>query len=389
MSNDEPIDSIAELAALDPPLAMSSADLDESDVEAVVAVLRSGRLALGPWAERFEAAMAEYAGVRHAVAVSSGTAALHVIVRALGLGPGDEVLVPSFTFVASVTPLLFEGIKPVFLDIEDRTFNLDPEELERRRTPRTRAVMVVDAFGHPAPWDELAAFADARGLRLIDDCCEALGAEHRGVRLGALGDAGAFAFYPNKQMTTGEGGIVVTDDDELAAVARSLRNQGRGAMGPWLSHERLGFNYRLDEMSAALGCSQLARLETFLERRAHVAELYRRRLEGLSFVRAPVVGPEVRMSWFVYVVLLDKGLEREPVMKAMEEQGVPTRAYFSPIHLQPFIRQQLETGPGDLPVTESVARRTIALPFHNRLGADQVDRVVSALESAVRSQTSA
>ncbi|MCB1054703.1 MAG: DegT/DnrJ/EryC1/StrS family aminotransferase [Acidobacteria bacterium] len=362
---------------------MASADLDASDVEAVLSVLRSGRLALGPMAERFEAAMAEYVGVRHAVAVSSGTAALHILVRALGLGPGDEVLVPSFTFVASVTPLLFEGVKPVFLDIEDRTFNLDPEELERKRTARTRAVMVVDAFGHPAAWDEISAFGHAHGLRLIDDCCEALGAEHRGVRLGSLGDAGAFAFYPNKQMTTGEGGMVVTDDDELAALARSLRNQGRGAMGLWLTHERLGFNYRLDEMSAALGTSQLARLETFLERRAHVAELYRRRLDGVSFVRPPVVGHEVRMSWFVYVVLLEEGLEREPIMESMAAQGVPTRAYFSPIHLQPFIRKDLGTAPGDLPVTEAVARRTIALPFHNRLGADQVDRVVSALERAV------
>ncbi|MDY7095459.1 MAG: DegT/DnrJ/EryC1/StrS family aminotransferase [Acidobacteriota bacterium] len=384
MSTDDQPQRGSQAAAAEPPLTMSAADLDESDVAAVMEVLRSGRLALGPWAERFEAVLAEYVGVRHGIAVSSGTAGLHVLVRALGLGPGDEVLVPSFTFVASVTPLLFEGVTPVFLEIEGETFNLDPEELERRRTPRTKAVMVVDAFGHPAPWDELQAFAGEHDLHLIDDCCEALGAEHRGTKLGALGEAGVFAFYPNKQMTTGEGGLIVTDDDELAAVARSLRNQGRSSMGQWLAHERLGYNYRLDEMSAALGCSQLARLEDFLRRRQRVADLYARRLDGLPFVRPPQVADHVRMSWFVYVVLLEPGLDRQPVMDAMAEQGVPTRAYFSPIHLQPFIRQSLDTAEGDLPVTEDLARRTIALPFHNRLQPEQVDRVVTALEQAVR-----
>jgi perosamine synthetase len=202
--------------------------------------------------------------------------------------------------------------------------------------------------------------------------------------LGALGEAGVFAFYPNKQMTTGEGGLIVTDDDDLADVARSLRNQGRSSMGQWLAHERLGYNYRLDEMSAALGCSQLARLEEFLRRRQGVADLYAQRLEGLPFVRPPQVQDHVRMSWFVYVVLLEPGLDRQPVMDAMAELGVPTRAYFSPIHLQPFIRQSLGTADGDLPVTEDLARRTIALPFHNRLQPEQVDRVVTALERAVR-----
>jgi perosamine synthetase len=361
---------------------MASADLDESDVQAVLEVVRSGRLALGPKTAEFERLMAEYVGVPHAIAVSSGTAALHLVVRALGLGPGDEVLVPSFTFAASVNAFLYEGATPAWLEIEPETFNLDPDDLRRKVTPRTRAIMAVDVFGHPADWGAIQAVAAEHGLRVIDDSCEALGAEYQGTKLGALGDAGAFAFYPNKQMTTGEGGIIVTRDDEIARVCRSLANQGRGEMGAWLEHERLGYNYRMDEMSAALGVSQLRRIEVFLERRARVASLYAERLHGLEWVRAPVVKPDVRMSWFVYVVTLAEGLDRDPVMRAMEEQGVPARGYFSPVHQQPYIRA-LATKPVSLPVTESVARRTIALPFHNHLTADEVDRVVTARERAV------
>src|SRR5205085_1829969 len=225
------------------------------DVDAVVAVMRSGRLALGPKIKEFEGAVADYVGTRHAIAVSSGTAALHLIVKALGITTGDEVLVPSFTFAASVNALLYEGATPVFVEIEGDTYNLDPADLERRITPRTKAVMAVDVFGHPADWDQLQRIADQHGLKLIDDSCEALGASYKGVKLGRFGEAAAFAFYPNKQITTGEGGIIVTDDDQMARLCRSLANQGRGEMGAWLEHDRLGYNYRIDEMSAALGAS--------------------------------------------------------------------------------------------------------------------------------------
>jgi perosamine synthetase len=362
---------------------MSSPDIDESDIDAVTAVVRSGRLALGPQTELLEARIAAYAGTRHAVAVSSGTAALHLAVRGLGLGSGDEVLVPSFTFAASVNVLLYEGVRPVFVDVEPDTYNLDPEDVERKVGPRTRAILAVDVFGHPAEWNALADVATRHRLRLIDDSCEALGAEYRGTRLGQFGDVAAFAFYPNKQITTGEGGVLVTDDDAIARLARSLRNQGRGEMGAWLEHERLGYNYRLDEMSAALGVSQLARLDAFLERRDGVARAYGARLSRLERVRAPVVRPHVRMSWFVYVVTLDAGLDRDPVMRAIERAGIPVRGYFPPVHLQPYIRELLGTGPGLLPVTEAIARRTIALPFHNRLPDDAVDRVVEALGAAL------
>ena len=359
---------------------MSAPDISEEDVQAVAEVVRSGRLALGPKTEEFERLVAEYVGVKHAVAVSSGTAALHLIVKALGIGPEDEVLVPSFTFVASVNVILYEGATPVFVDIEPDTYNLDPEDLERRITPRTKAIMVVDVFGHPAEWDEISRIAEKYGLKVIDDSCEALGAEYKGKKLGQFGDVAAFAFYPNKQMTTGEGGMIVTNDDHVAKLCRSLRNQGRGEMGSWLEHERLGYNYRMTEMSAALGVSQFRRVEELLAKRERVARMYTERLSELEWIRTPVVRPYVRMSWFVYVVTLAEGMHRDPVMKALAEEGIPTRGYFSPVHLQPYIRKRLGIKEGMLPVTESVARRTIALPFHGNMTEAEVDMVVEALK---------
>lgn len=364
-------------------ISMSAPDITEDDVQAVAEVVRSGRLALGPKTEEFERLIADYVGVKHAVAVSSGTAALHLVVKALGIGPGDEVLVPSFTFVASVNVILYEGATPIFVDIEPDTYNLDPEDLERKITPRTKAIMVVDVFGHPAEWDEITRIAEKHGLKIIDDSCEALGAEYKGRKLGQFGDAAAFAFYPNKQMTTGEGGVIVTNNPEIARLCRSLRNQGRGEMGAWLEHERLGYNYRMTEMSAALGISQLKRLETLLAKREQVARMYTGRLAGLDFLRPPVVRPYVRMSWFVYVVTLAEGFYRDSVMEAMAKEGIPTRGYFSPVHLQPCIRELLGTEEGMLPVTESVARRAIALPFHGNLTASEVDCVVETLARCV------
>ena len=363
---------------------MSSPDLSEEDIQAVVEVLRSGRLALGPKAEEFERLVGDYVGCKHAVAVNSGTGALHLIVRALGLGPGDEVLVPSFTFAASANAFLYEGCTPVFVDIEPETKNLDPGDLERKITPRSKAVMVVDVFGHPAEWDEILRVAQKHGLRVIDDSCEAIGAEYKNVKVGQFGDAAAFSFYPNKQMTLGEGGIIVTNDEKIACLTRSLRNQGRGEMGSWLDHERLGYNYRLDEMSAAIGVSQFRRLEGFLAKRERVARMYTERLQGLEWVKPPVVRPEVRMSWCLYAVTLAEGLSRHPVMKSMEAQEIPTRGYFSPVHLQPYIQERWGTKEGDLPVTETVGRRTLALPFFNNLAEAQVEHVVAALTEAVR-----
>ncbi len=362
-------------------LPMSAPDINDDDIAAVTAVVRSGRLALGPKCGEFEDLLAQYVGVRHAIAVNSGTAALHLLVRGLGVGPGDEVLVPSFTFAASVNAILYEHAKPVFVDVTDDIYNLDLADLERKVTPRTKAVMAVDVFGHPVPWDPLIAIASQYGLAIIDDACEGLGAEYRGKKLGSFGSGAAFAFYPNKQITAGEGGVIVTDDDALAEYARSARNQGRGN-GPWLEHPRLGFNYRLDEMSAALVASQFRRLEELLHKRTRVAKLYAQRLEGIGGIRLPIVEPHVRMSWFVYVITLAEGLDSRVVITNLERQRIPVRVYFMPIHLQPYIR---ELGLPDvrLPVTEALTGRTLALPFHGNLSERDVDLVASALESSI------
>ena len=368
-------------------IPMSAPDLDESDIQAVLEVLKSGRLALGPKAKEFEELMADYIGVKYAVAVSSGTAGLHILVRALGIGPGDEVLVPSFTFAATVNAILFERGIPVFVDIEPETYNLDPDDLERKITKKTKAIMAVDIFGHPAEWDRILEIADKYNLKIIDDSCEALGAEYKGKKVGQFGDAACFAFYPNKQMTTGEGGIIVTDNPGIAKLARSLRNQGRGEMSAWLEHERLGYNYRMDEMSAALGVSQLRRIETFLEKRERVARMYTEKLRKFSWVRPPIVKPYVRMSWFVYVITLKEGLDRDEIIKELEKEGIPARGYFSPIHLQPYIREMFGTKEGMLPTTENISKRTLALPFHNNLREEEIEEVVSTLARVVERKT--
>lgn len=366
-------------------ISMSSPGITEEDILAVAEVVRSGRLALGPKTEEFENLIANYVGVRHAVAVHSGTAALHLIVKSLGIGAGDEVLVPSFTFAASVNVLLYEGAKPVFVEIEPVTYNLDPEDLERKITSRTKALMVVDIFGHPANWDAILDIAERYNLKVIDDSCEAIGAEYRGKKIGSFGDAAAFAFYPNKQITTGEGGVVVTDSEQIAFFCRSLRNQGRREMGAWLEHEYLGYNYRMTEMSAALGISQLRRIENILAKREWVAGLYRKYLEGIGEIRLPVVRPEVRMSWFVYVITLREGLRRDVVMKKMAEEGIPTRGYFNPVHLQPYVRKMLGTKEGMLPITESIAQRTIALPFYTEMPEAEVKLVAETLKYVLSS----
>ena len=366
------------------PIAMALPDMNQQDVRAVSRVVRSGRLAMGPMVPAFEQAVANYVGVEHAVAVSSGTAALHLIVKALGLGPRDEVLVPSFTFAASVNAILYEGARPVFVDIDPVTLNLDVSDLEHRITHRTRAIMAVDVFGLPADWAGLDRIAKQYGLALIDDCCEGLGAEYAGRKLGSFGQAGAFAFYPNKQITTGEGGMIVTNDHDLAALARSYANQGRAAMGAWLNHDRIGYNYRMGEMSAALGLSQLGRIEAFLAKRDRVASLYHERLAFLPEVEVPRIFPSCRRSWFVYVVTLKEGCQRDWTIRGMEAEGVPARGYFSPIHTQPYIRQKFGDLSGSLPVTESMARRTLALPFHNHLTEAEVDHVVAVLRRNIR-----
>ena len=295
---------------------------------------------------------------------------------------------PSFTFAASVNCILYEGATPVFVDIEPATYNVDPIDLEAKITRRTRAIVAVDAFGHPAEWSDIERIARKQGLAVIDDACEALGSRYRGRRVGSLGDAATFAFYANKQITTGEGGMIVTGDAGLAEACRSWRNQGRGRMGSWLEHERVGYNYRLDEMSAALGASQMGRIDALLERRAVAARTYSHHLAPFDWLETPKALDHVSVSWFVYVVRLAQHVDRDALIERLAEQGVPTRAYFSPIHLQPYVRELQAEGklgvgwdwsPGSLPATEELSRRTLALPFHSNLTEADVRVVVRAL----------
>jgi perosamine synthetase len=359
---------------------LSRPSITDEDIAAVLAVLRTPALSMGPQVRAFERAMASYAGTAEAVAVNSGTSGLHLCLAAAGIGPGDEVLTSPFSFVASANCALYQGATPVFADIDDRTLTLDPAEVAARITPRTRAIVSVDVFGQPAPIEELEEIAARHDLVLIQDACEAIGAERHGRRTSDRGRAAVFAFYPNKQMTTGEGGMIVTNDSAFAKVLRSLSNQGRDDSGIWMNHIRLGYNYRLDEMSSALGLSQLGRLDDLLDRRARVAARYNERLAGVAGVRIPHVAPETtRMSWFVYVVRLEERIDRSALMAALEEDGVPSRPYFVPIHLQPLYRQRLGHGEGDFSVTERIARTTLALPFFTDMAEDQVDYVCDRL----------
>lgn len=359
---------------------MSAPDIQDEDVAAVVAVLRSGTLSLGPVVERFESAVAEYLGVRHAVAVNSGTSALHLCVRAAGFGEGDEVITSPFSFVASANCMLYERAVPVFADIEEETLGLDPAAAEAAIGPRTKGILPVHVFGQPAALDPLTALCAARGLTMIEDACEALGAEYRGRRVGGFGQSACFSFYPNKQITTGEGAVVVTNDDRVAAALRSMRNQGRGAMGAWLEHEVLGYNYRMTEMSAALGLAQMTRLETILARRALVAASYSAILGELPGIR--LIEPArhtTRLSWFAAIARLDPHLERDRVIARLTERGIPARAYFSPLHLQPLYRERFGFRGGEFPVAERVARSTLALPFFTAMTDAQVGQVCEVL----------
>lgn len=363
-------------------IPLSSPDITEAEIEAVTAVLRTPRLSMGPELDAFEKELAEYHSVEDAVVVSSGTAALHLALITLGIGPGHEVIVPSFAFLAVANAVHHVGASPVFAEIDPLTLNLDPDAVEQAITPRTRAILVVHTFGVPADMDAFRALANRHGLALIEDACEAIGAEFQGRRVGGFGDLAVLGFYPNKQITTGEGGAVLVRDRSHAARLRSLRNQGRRG-AEWLDQDEIGYNYRLSEMECALGRVQLRRMDEILAMRRAAAERYQRLLQGIPGLELPPVKLDRRtISWFVYVVRVTAPFSRDSVGFHMAELGVASGKYFAPIHRQKPWRE-LPAGI-DLPLTDKVARSTLAIPLFNRISEKQQEEVAYAFRSAMK-----
>ncbi len=365
-------------------IELSAPYIDEREEELVLEVLRSGWLSLGPVLTQFERMFAERLGVEHAAAVSSGTAGLHLAVKLAGIEAGDEVITTPFSFVASTNCFLYEGATPVFVDVDPQTLNMDPELVEAAITPRTKAIVAVDMFGYPCELDPLLEIAERHGLAFVEDSCEALGAGYRGRPVGSGGHLAVFAFYPNKQMTTGEGGIVVTDSEEEWKLLKSLSNQGRAEDGAWLDHVRLGYNYRLDDVGAALGVAQLEKLDHVLELRAQVAARYAELLAGIDGVE-PLLADDAdhKRSWFVYPVWLDASIDRLRTIQRLREQGVASKVYLPSIHQQSYIRERFDFRDGMFRNAEDASARLLALPFHTGLEADDQERVVEALRSSI------
>ena len=389
-------------------IPMSSPDITEAERRAVQDVMNTPILSMGARIKAFEQTFCDLTGAKYAIGVNSGTAGLHLCVRAAGIGAGDYVITTPFSFVASTNVLLFENAIPIFVDVDPKTGNIDPalaaqaaddlaaggkvaeKWLPRKSTANNhksilKAILPVDVFGQPADMDAINNIALTHGLRVIEDSCEALGATYKGRPAGTLAEFGVFAFYPNKQITTGEGGVVITNDDKAAQLMLALRNQGRAPGDTWLSHTYLGYNYRLDEMSAALGTVQMSRLDELLTRRETVAAWYAERLAEIPGVETLHIEPgTTRMSWFVYVIRLEEGRDRDALARRLGERGVPVRPYFLPIHLQPYMVERFGYCEGDFPVTEDLGRRGLALPFSGVMGEDQVDFVCQALRDELK-----
>jgi perosamine synthetase len=362
---------------------LSRPDITDKEIEAVCAVLRSPDLSLGPKLGQFEQAFAEYIGRKRAVAVNSGTSGLFLCMLALGIGPGDEVITTPFTFVASATPIVMAGAKPVFIDIDPASLNIDPAKIEPAITEKTKAILPVEVFGNPAGFDAVCEIARKRKLPVIEDSCEALGSALKGKKAGTFGKMSVFGFYPNKQITTGEGGMILTDDDALADLCVSRRNQGRSNSAGWLAHERLGYNYRLSDINCALGIVQLSRIDEIKAKRKQVAQWYGEMLADDDRLIVPTEPADCDMSWFVFVVRLAEGFtaeHRDRILQQMQSQNIQVSNYFPPVHLMPFIAEKFGHKYGDFPITESASTRTIALPFHNHLTEGQVATVCSTLK---------
>ncbi len=385
-------------------IPMSSPDITDAERDIVIEVLNTNHLSIGPKLKTFEQMIADGVGRKYGIGVNSGTSGLHLCIIAADVTERDLVVTSSFSFVASANSIIYERGIPIFVDVNPITGNIDPAlvaeaaydlkrggDRARKWLPpslrsssglgQLKAVLPVHAFGQPVDMDPILKTAADHNLFVIEDACEALGAEYKGRKAGTLGDAAVFAFYPNKQITTGEGGMIVTDNEDWANLFQSLRNQGRDVFDAWLNHTRLGYNYRLDELSAALGLVQTRRLDELLTKRARVAGWYNERLAGIELLERPTIVPETTyMSWFVYVIRIKPPASRDFVMGQLTQLGIPSRPYFTPIHLQPFYQDLYGYRKGDFPVTEQLGNVSLALPFSSVMTEDQVDQVCTALQ---------
>lgn len=367
---------------------LSSPDITHKEVQVINEVLSTPTLSIGPRVKDFEKKIADFIGTKYAIAVNSGTSGLHLCVRSLDIKDGDEVITTPFSFIASANCMLFERAKPVFVDIDENTLCIDPNKIEEKITKKTKAILPVHIFGHPSEMQKIMEIARKYNLKVIEDACEAIGAEYKGKKVGTFGDAAVFSFYPNKQITTAEGGVVVTDNEKIAKLCQSMRNQGRDEGDSWLSHSRLGYNYRMSELEAALGSIQMDRIKEILERRNGIAVAYSEKLSKIKGVKVPYVDKNVLYSWFVYVIRLDTKVfsreDRDRVIVELERKGVSARNYFAPIHLEPFYVKMFGFKEGDFPVTERVSSATIALPFYNNLSEEEIDYVCQSLEAVIK-----
>jgi len=373
-------------------IPLSNPDLTFHEKQLVLQVLESPKLSLGPYLAQFENDIADYLGCKYAVAVNSGTSGLHLAIKATNLSAGDEVITTPFSFIASANCILYEKCIPIFVDIEPETLNMNVNQIEEKITNKTSAILPVHVFGLPCEMKKILAIAEKYKLVVIEDACEAIGAEYSigqdiTKKVGTLGNCGVFAFYPNKQLTTGEGGVIVTNNQTISEICRSLRNQGRSNNGKWLQHERLGYNYRISELNCALGVAQLSRINEILAKRTKIAEYYTERLNQVKTLVLPPISRSGKESWFVYVVRLTSDFnfeDRNKIMKKLIAKGIECNCYFPPIHLQPFYMKIFGFQKGDFPVTEYVSERTIALPFFSNMTENQVDYVCTELRRILK-----
>lgn len=372
-------------------IPLAQPDIDQTDCDAVLDVLHSNRLSLGPYKKKFEQSFSNWIGTKHGIATSSGTGALHLILTALlqrcsfdAENHTPEIITTPLSFVASTTTILHANAKPVFVDIDPRTMAIDPSKLEEVITPKTVGILPVHLFGIPADMPAIQNIANQHDLFIVEDACEAPGARLKGQNVGTFSDAASFAFYPNKQLTSGEGGMITTDDSELAETLESLSNQGRDADADWLKHDKLGFNYRMSELHAALGYSQLQRLPSFLNRREQIAKTYNEKLRDIEEITTLPSFSNRTISWFVFVVKLNSNIHRKRLQEILHNKGIETGTYFPCIHEQPFFQNHFPDFEESFPVAEEWASRTLALPFFNDITENQINTVVKHLQESIR-----